>query len=79
MEAYRQLQSDLMRNMGSLVPAVVSLKDLLTTSIGIEEFLKGASDTGKNPLEVFQEFLNGTDLEKEPALLETEIGSGTVQ
>jgi hypothetical protein len=40
--AWRKLQHDLMANMGLLVPAAISLKDLIAVSHEIEDFLKGA-------------------------------------
>lgn len=59
MRAYKQLQEDLMVNAHKLVPFIVSLKEVLGTTIDIEEFLKGSeSNTGRSPLEEIQAFLN---------------------
>jgi hypothetical protein len=57
--SYRGLQEDLMNNAHLLVPFVVSLKEVLGTTIDIEDFLKGSeSNTGRSPVEEIQAFLN---------------------
>ena len=54
-----------MNNAHLLVPYVVSLKEILGTTIDIEDFLKGSeSNTGKSPLEEIQNFLTRTDPSK---------------
>lgn len=58
MGAYKRLQEDLMTNAHKLVPYVVSLKEVLGTTIEIENFLKGSeSVTGRSPLEETRDFL----------------------
>ena len=58
MGAYKQLQEDLMNNAHLLVPFVVSLKEVLGTTIDIEDFLKGSeSNTGRSPVEEIKAFL----------------------
>lgn len=59
--AYKQLQEDLMNNAHLLVPFVVSLKEVLGTTIDIEDFLKGSeSNTGRSPVEEIKDFLTAT-------------------
>lgn len=56
--AYRQLQTDLMDNMGKLCPYAITAKDLIATVMSISEALKGSeSKSGKSPLEACMEFL----------------------
>lgn len=56
--AYKQLQEDLMNNAHLLVPFVVSLKEVLGTTIDIEDFLKGSeSNSGRSPVEEIKAFL----------------------
>lgn len=56
--AYKRLQEDLMNHAHQLVPFVVSLKEILGTTIDIEGFLKGSeSNSGRSPLEETRDFL----------------------
>lgn len=57
--AWKRLQEDLMNNAHKLVPFAVSLKEILGTTIDIEQFLKGSeSTTGRSPVEEIRDFLN---------------------
>jgi hypothetical protein len=52
-----------MENLSTLVPAVVSLKDLLAAVTGIEEMLEGKSaDGGVTPTEVVRDWLIGKEI-----------------
>lgn len=65
--AYRGLQRDLMDNAEHLVPDVMSFKELLDKVADLEEYLKDAGgETGKSPLEMCAEFLNGAKAHGNP-------------
>ena len=56
-----------MTNAHKLVPYVVSLKEVLGTTIEIENFLKGSeSVTGRSPLEETKDFLTMTSEDVKP-------------
>ena len=57
--AWADLQERLMTNLGTLVPDVTGLKDLLTLNRDIEEFMKTeAGSQSLDPAEALQRFLN---------------------
>ena len=57
-EAWRRLQADIMAHLNELCPAVIPLKDALSASREIEDFLKGGGTVkGKSTEEVVRDFL----------------------
>lgn len=58
-KAYKELQSALMIYSGILAPFAMAYKDIIGTTLDIEEYLKGSeSKSGKSPIEEVREFLN---------------------
>lgn len=66
--AYRQLQKDLMNHMGTLshpLTGVISMKDLLTKTHELEEFLKGSvGQSSISPLEALSIFIETGEMPK---------------
>ena len=60
--AWMFLQNALMENIGTLCPAVVSLKDIIAATANVEDLLKGqTSETGETPTEYLERYLTATD------------------
>lgn len=62
--AWKELQYDLMSNMGTLVPYAVAFEKVISLSMDIEDYLKGAeTGSGKNPIDEIRNFLNAPPIE----------------
>lgn len=88
-EAWRNLQSDIAKNLHVLVPLVIPMKDAFSLMQQIEDFLKGSTgQVGKSPAETLAGFLNSGEVEGRPVVtldfsqlgvIQRPLGTGVVE